>query len=91
MGQRSRGERGTLPRRPGHHPDMGDILPELVWNTTAEDLRALAEKALARHSWSPMICQMQHLHAHPVRRWGDQIAAMTDQLGRAGQCRFALS
>ncbi|MGO1193088.1 MAG: segregation and condensation protein A [Nesterenkonia sp.] len=88
MGSAVAANAGRFPRRPGHHPDMGDILPELVWNTTAEDLRALAEKALARQQLEPDHVQMQHLHAHPVNV-GDQIAAMTDQLRRAGQCRFA--
>ncbi|GAA4838746.1 segregation and condensation protein A [Garicola koreensis] len=79
---------GRFPRTPGQHPDMGHLLPELVWNTTAEDLKALAEKALARQQLEPDHVQMQHLHAHTVNV-GDQIAAMTEQLREAGQCRFA--
>ena len=78
---------GRFPRVPGQHPDMGNLLPELVWNTTAEDLKVLAEKALARQQLEPDHVQMEHLHAHAVNV-GDQIAAMTDQLREAGQCLF---
>ena len=79
---------GRFPRRPGQHPEMGNLLPELVWNTSAEDLKALAEKALARQQLEPDHVKLEHLHAHVVNV-GDQIAEMTRLLRAEGQCRFS--
>lgn len=79
---------GRFPRRPGSHPEMADLLPELVWNTTPEDIRALAEKALLRRQYEPDHVQLEHLHAHTVNV-GQEISAMAAQLRQAGQCRFA--
>lgn len=79
---------GRFPRRPGRHPEMGDLLPELVWNTTAGDLKALAERALARQQLEPDHVQLRHLHAHPISV-GDEIAEMTRRLRAAGTCSFA--
>lgn len=78
---------GRFPRRPGVHPEMADLLPELVWNTTAEDLKALAERALLRQQLEPDLVGLEHLHAHAVNV-REEMVAMTQQLKAAGSCRF---
>lgn len=78
---------GRFPRRPGQHPDMADLLPELVWSTTAEDLKALAERALLRQQLEPDQVGMEHLHAHTVNV-REEMMAMTEQLRAAGSCQF---
>ncbi|NLS08433.1 segregation/condensation protein A [Nesterenkonia sp. MY13] len=87
MGQAASQNAGRFPRRPGTHPDMQNLLPELVWNTTAEDLKALAEKAFARQHYEPDHVKLEHLHAHAVNV-REEMAAMTEQLRQAGTCRF---
>ncbi|WP_300345312.1 ScpA family protein [Nesterenkonia sp.] len=79
---------GRFPRRPGVHPDMGNLLPELVWNTSAEDIKALAERAFARKEFEPDHVRLEHLHAHAVNI-REEMEAMTQQLRRAGTCRFS--
>ena len=88
MGAAAEDNAGRFPRRPGQHPEMGDLLPPLIWNTSADDLKALAEKALARQYLEPNQVALEHLHSHTVNV-GDQIAAMTQQLREAGSCRFS--
>lgn len=78
---------GRFPRSPGVHPQMADLLPELVWNTTAGDLKALAEKALLRQQLEPDLVGLDHLHAHAVNV-REEMVAMTEQLKTAGSCRF---
>ncbi len=87
MGQAAAENTGRFPRRTGQHPDMANLLPELVWNTTAEDLKALAERALARQQAEPDEVGLAHLHAHAVNV-REEMAAMTQQLCAAGQCTF---
>ncbi|WP_022872901.1 segregation and condensation protein A [Nesterenkonia alba] len=78
---------GRFPRRPGEHPDLMGLLPELSWNTTVEDIRQLAERAFARKEFEPDDVRLDHLHAHV-----DALAereAMAAQLRRTGQSRFS--
>lgn len=87
MGAAMQANAGRCPRRPGNHPEMGDLLPPLVWNTTAAELKALAERALARPYLEPNQVKLEHLHAQPVQV-GDQIAVMTQHLKETGECGF---
>lgn len=87
MGTAAAENAGRFPRRPGVHPEMADLLPELAWSTTAEDLKALAEKALLRQQLESDQVGMEHLHAHPVNV-REEMLAMTQQLRAAGSCRF---
>lgn len=87
MGAAVEDNSGRFPRRPGRHPDMANLLPELVWNTTAEDLKELAERALLRQQMEPDHVGMEHLHAQTVNIQAE-MAEMAQQLRSAGSCRF---
>ncbi len=87
MGAAAAENAGRFARRPGAHPDMANLLPELVWNTTAEDLKALAERALARRQAEPDEVGLAHLHAATVNVRAE-MAAVTEQLRAAGRCSF---
>ncbi|WP_120004997.1 segregation and condensation protein A [Nesterenkonia muleiensis] len=87
MGAAAAENAGRFPRRPGEHPDMAELLPELVWNTTAEDLKAMAERALLRQQKEPDHVGLEHLHAHAVNV-REEMMAMTEQLRAAGTCGF---
>ncbi|GAA1819497.1 segregation and condensation protein A [Nesterenkonia flava] len=79
---------GRFPRRAGEHPDLAGLLPELVWNTTAEDLKALAERAFLRQEIEPDHVKLEHLHAHAVNV-REEMVAMTAQLQASGRASFA--
>lgn len=78
---------GRFPRRPGVHPDLAGLLPELVWNTTAADIKALAERAFSRKELEPDHVKLEHLHAHAVNV-REEMALMTQQLRAAGESTF---
>jgi segregation and condensation protein A len=78
---------GRYPRRPGAHPDMAHLLPELEWKTTPEELKELAEHALMRQQLEPDRVAMEHLHTQTVNIQ-EEMAAMAEQLRSAGSCRF---
>lgn len=78
---------GRFPRRPGVHPDLAGLLPELVWNTTAADIKALAERAFSRKELEPDHVKLEHLHAHAVNV-REEMALMTQQLRAAGESSF---
>lgn len=59
--------RSHVPRQVGaDDPDVVKHLPELVWNTTPDQLAALAAKALAPKPAEPEGVNTEHLHAQPV-------------------------
>lgn len=78
---------GRFPRRPGAHPEMANLLPDLVWNTTAEDLKHLAERALLRQQMEPDHVVLEHLHTQTVNIRAE-MAAMAEQLRVEGSCKF---
>lgn len=78
---------GRFPRRAGTHPDMANLLPELVWNTSATDIAAMAERALLRQEFEPDHVKLEHLHAHAVNV-REEMLQMTQQLRHAGQTTF---
>ncbi|GAA4928223.1 ScpA family protein [Nesterenkonia rhizosphaerae] len=78
---------GRFPRRPGVHPDLAGLLPELVWNTTAADIKALAERAFSRKELEPDHVKLEHLHAHAVNV-REEMALMTQQLRAGGESTF---
>ncbi|WP_258935379.1 segregation/condensation protein A [Nesterenkonia pannonica] len=49
-------------RQPGTDPALAGVLPELIFNATPEDLRALAEKAFGRRAAEPDEVRLEHLH-----------------------------
>ncbi|NDK30188.1 segregation and condensation protein A [Nesterenkonia haasae] len=87
MGAAVENNSGRFPRRPGAHPDMANLLPELVWKTTPEDLKDLAERALLRQQMEPDHVGMDHLHTQTVNIQAE-MAGMAQQLRSAGSCRF---
>lgn len=88
IGQAAEDQRGRFPRRPGTHPDLAGMMPELVFKTGPEDLKALAERALARQSMEPDHVRLEHLHAPEVSVEVEK-AVMTDRLRQVGGCTFA--
>lgn len=78
---------GRFPRRPGTHPEMAHLLPELQWRTTAEQLKELAERALLRQQLEPDHVVMEHLHTQQVNIQ-EEMASMAEQLRSAGACTF---
>lgn len=78
---------GRFARRPGIDPALAGLMPELRWNTTPDDLKAIAEKAFARPAMEPDDVRLEHLHAHAVSI-REEMAAMTDRLRRSGTMDF---
>lgn len=76
------------PRHPGTDPQLAGLLPELVWRTTPEDLRAIAEKVFARPAMEPDDVRLEHLHAHAVNV-RDEMATMTGMLRQGGTLSFS--
>ena len=76
-----------FPRVPGAHPDLADVIPELIWKTPPEELRAIAEKAFARPAVEPDDVGLDHLHTHPVTV-REEMATMAVRLRSAGQLSF---
>ncbi|GAA1135382.1 segregation/condensation protein A [Nesterenkonia lutea] len=76
-----------FPRQPGVHPGLSDLLPELVFKTTPEDLRAIAERAFARPAMEPDHIRFEHLHAQSVDI-AEEMAVMTRMLREAGAVSF---
>lgn len=70
---------GRHPRAPGTDPQLAGLLPELVWRTSLEDLRAIAEKTFARPLAEPDEVALEHLHTHPVNV-RDEMITMTARL-----------
>lgn len=77
-----------FPRQPGIDPELAGLMPELVWKTTPEDLKAIAEKVFARPAIEPDDIRLEHLHAHAVSI-GEEMAAMTAALRAAGTASFS--
>lgn len=79
---------GRHPRQPGTDPQLAGLLPELVWRTSLEDLRAIAEKAFARPAMEPDDVRLEHLHA-PVVTVREEMATMTVRLRDTGTLTFS--
>ncbi|GAB3193724.1 segregation and condensation protein A [Nesterenkonia suensis] len=79
---------GRFARQPGSDPQLAGLLPELVWRTTPEDLRAIAEKAFARPAVEPDDVRLEHLHA-PVVTVREEVATMATRLRAAGMLSFS--
>lgn len=79
---------GRHPRRPGTDPQLGGLLPELVWRTSPEDLAAIAEKAFARPTIEPDDVHLDHLHAHAVDI-REEMRTMTHRLRSSGRLEFS--
>lgn len=77
-----------FPRQAGIDPELAGLMPELIWKTTPEDLKAIAEKAFARPAIEPEDIRLEHLHAHTVSI-GEEMAAMTAALRAAGTVSFS--
>nr|WP_281366312.1 segregation/condensation protein A [Nesterenkonia sandarakina] len=76
-----------FPRQPGSHPELTRLLPELVFKTTPEDLKVIAEHAFARPEMEPDHIRFEHLHSHAVDIRAE-MAVMTALLREAGELRF---
>ncbi|TDS86198.1 segregation and condensation protein A [Nesterenkonia aurantiaca] len=76
-----------LPRQPGTHPELAQLLPELVFKTTPEDLKTIAERAFARPAMEPDHIRFEHLHSHTVDIRAE-MAVMTALLREAGAASF---
>ncbi|MGJ9426387.1 segregation and condensation protein A [Nesterenkonia halotolerans] len=76
-----------FPRQPGTHPELAQLLPELVFKTTPEDLKAIAERAFARPAMEPDHVRFEHLHAQTVDI-AAEIAVMTQLLRETGTASF---
>lgn len=76
-----------FPREPGVDPQLAGLLPDLVWKTPADDLRAIAEKAFSRPEMEPDDVAMDHLHAHVVNV-SEEISAMTRRLRASTRLTF---
>ena len=76
-----------FPRQPGAHPELAALLPELVFKTTPEDLKAIAERAFARPALEPDQVRFEHLHSHTVDIRAE-MATMTEMLRAAGTASF---
>lgn len=79
---------GRFARLPGTDPELSGVMPELVWTTSPEDLRAIAEKAFARPAVEPDHVRLEHLHAHAVSV-REEMATMTSLLREAGELSFS--
>lgn len=79
---------GRHPRRPGTDPQLGGLLPELVWRTSPEDLAAIAEKAFTRPTIEPDDVHLDHLHAHAVDI-REEMRTMTGRLRGSGSLEFS--
>jgi segregation and condensation protein A len=76
-----------FPRVPGTHPDLADVIPELIWRTPPEELKEIAEKAFARPALEPDDVGLDHLHTHPVTV-REEMATMAARLRSAGRLGF---
>ncbi|MGJ9407392.1 segregation and condensation protein A [Nesterenkonia aurantiaca] len=76
-----------FPRQPGTHPELAQLLPELVFKTTPEDLKTIAERAFARPAMEPDHIRFEHLHSHTVDIRAE-MAVMTALLREAGAASF---
>lgn len=76
-----------FPRQPGTHPELAQLLPELVFKSTPEDLKTIAERAFARPAMEPDHIRFEHLHSHAVDIRAE-MAVMTALLREAGAASF---
>lgn len=77
-----------MPRQGGPEPHHANVLPELVFELSAEDFAALAQDVFAKFSRAPEEVGTGHLHA-PLVSMTEQIAILTDQLETAKKLSFS--
>lgn len=74
------------PRTVTLEPQLAALLPELVWQVGADQLAALASKALAPRPGPPTV-DISHLHA-PAVSVREQAAVLVDRLRHGGATSF---
>ncbi|GAA4365880.1 segregation and condensation protein A [Paeniglutamicibacter cryotolerans] len=66
LGERFIEEADSFPRQVALEPDFAALLPDLIFNTTAEQLAEMARKVFAPKQVVPTEVALDHLHSAPV-------------------------
>lgn len=76
-----------IPRQAGPEPQHANLLPELIFDLTANDFADMAQELFAKVALEPEEVGTQHLHA-PVVSVTEQVATMTRRIQEANVLTF---
>lgn len=77
-----------LPRQGGPEPQHANLLPELVFDLSADDFAAIANEVFTKFVTEPVEVGTQHLHA-PVVSLTEQVSIMSRRIQEAGRLTFS--
>lgn len=86
--ERMHTQAAMVPRQAGPEPQHVNLLPELVFDLTAQDFAQLAQDVFEKYAQEPEEVTTGHMHA-PVVSLSEQVALMTRRIQKAGKLTFS--
>lgn len=77
-----------LPRQGGPEPQHANLLPELVFDLSADDFALIANEVFTKFVTEPVEVGTQHLHA-PIVSLTEQVSIMSRRIQEAGRLTFS--